>query len=111
MVVACVVVNMVNCCCVLRVRVRAKRLCHQSAHKEMTRYAILTECHTPIALVVHKRFQEAWFQVFQALDASLVADKILALISFYRLPLFVRKVRNFIHSFMFLSHSIGWEMA
>jgi hypothetical protein len=48
----------------------------------------LREAHPIIALIVHERRQEPRIRVFQTLDASKVADKILAAIALYGLPSF-----------------------
>ena len=85
-VVQCVAVHMIHGGAALRVRVGAPRLSHQSADKKMACLPELREAHPIIALIVHERRQEPRIRVFQALDASKVADKILAAIALYGLP-------------------------
>ena len=77
---------MIHCIADLRVRVGAERLSHKAADKKMMSLTELAKAHPVIALIVHERRQEPRIRVFQAFDASKVADKILAAIALYGLP-------------------------
>ena len=74
----------------LRVRVLAPRLSHETADKEMVRLTVPAKAHPVIAFIVRERRQEPRCGVFQTLDASQVADKILAAVALYGPPFFVR---------------------
>ena len=89
-VVAGVAVDVVHGVAVLRVRVSAPRLSHETADKEMVRLTVPAKAHPVIALIVRERRQEPRWRAFQALDASQVADKILAAVALYGPPFFVR---------------------
>lgn len=89
-VVARVAVDMVHGVAVLRVRVGAPRLSHETADKKMVRLAVPAKAHPVIAFIIRESRQEPRSRVFQTLDASQVGDKILAAIALYGPPFFVR---------------------
>ena len=91
----------------LRVRVGAKRLCNQSADKEVARFAIFAERDAIITFVVRENRKDARLQMFQGLNASHIADKVLALVALNRLPLFMRKVWNHVHRFFSFTKKLG----
>ena len=79
---------MIDCVADLRVRVGAERLSHKAADKKMVCLPEVRKAHPVIALIVHERRQEPRIRVFQAFDASKVADKIFAAVALYGPPFF-----------------------
>ena len=79
---------MIDCVADLRVRVRAERLSHKAADKKMVCLPEVRKAHPVISFVIHERRQEPRIRVFQAFDASKVADKIFAAVALYGPPFF-----------------------
>lgn len=102
-VVQCVAVDVIHRSGSFGVRVCAKGLRHKTTDQEMSGLSILRQRHSWIALVVRERCQEPCFWMLEALDASHVADKVLAIVAYDFLPQLIGKVHNRVyryHSFL-----------
>lgn len=81
---------------VLWVVILAKGRGDKPAHQKVFSLSVLTQAHPQIAFIVSKCGQEASVCVFEALDSSHIADKILPLVALDRSPFLIREVFNIV---------------